>query len=122
MNAALKRAYRRELDRHGQPIDLILKTKSGEDEYGETYDETTETVTGRIRARSQPTVDRTQQDASDAGVDVTVYVKDTVSGITDGGGTNSTEIDTDQDGTPEFITLYAHDQDNGLIRIECERL
>lgn len=122
MDESVKRTYRRELDRHGKDIDLILKTKSGENEYGESYDESTVTVTGRVRSRSQPLVDRSQQDASDAGVDVTVYVKDTVSGITDGGGRNSTEIDVDQDGDGEFIVLYAHDQDNGLLRLECERL
>lgn len=122
MDASLKRAYRRELDRHGQAVDLVLKTKTGEDEYGETYDESTTTVTARLRAQTQPLVDRSHQDASDSTVDVTVYVKDTVSGITDGGGPNSTEIDVDQDGTPEFIVLYAHDQDNGLLRLGCERL
>lgn len=122
MSKSEKRAYRRELDRHGKTVDLLLKTKSGEDEFGETYDETAETVKARLRAQTQPLTDRSHQDASDARADVTVYVKDTVSGITDGGGPNSTEIDVDQDGDGEFIVLFSHDQDNGLIRMGCERL
>lgn len=122
MNAAVRRAYRRELDRHGQDVDLVTYTKTGEDEYGEDYDETTKTVTARVTSRRQLTVDRSHQEAGTVNTDFDVYVKDSVTGITDGGGRGATEVDVDQDGEPEFVVLVLDDQGNGLYRLGSERL
>lgn len=112
----------RELERHGRPIDLILKSLDEENEYGETYSDTTESVIARVMQSNAPTPRRSHQEADDYDADSTVFIKNTVSGITDGGGQGATGVDVDLDGSAEYRVLNSFDQDNGLIQLTCERL
>lgn len=121
VRASQKRARRRALDRHGQSVDLKTFSKTGEDDHGPEYDDSTTAVTARVdrSARANPNRDAF---GADVEADAEVFVKDTVTGIRDGGGDGASEIDIDQDGDFELAVLVADDQDNGLIRLFCTRL
>lgn len=122
MKEAMKRVTRRELERHGQQVNVVLKTQTDVGEYGETFDETVETVAARVTSSTEMTPSRSHREAGDISTDIDVFVADTISGVTDGGGEGATEVDLDRSGDPRYVVLLLHNQDNGLLRLGCERL
>lgn len=125
VRASQKRARRRALDRHGQAVDLTNYEDTGEDNFGENWDPTADspkTVTARVDRQTRPRPDRDFREVADIDTAAAIYVKDSVTGIRDGGGEGATEVDVDQDGDPEYRVLEADDQDNGLVRLNCERV
>lgn len=116
-----EKAARRALDRAGQAIDLLIKSESGSDDYGQNYTESTTSTTGRVvRGGSSESI----RDASgqDVQADAEVYVPSDVSGLTGGAHDGATGVDVDQDGTAEYLVAVADDQGNGLVRLVCEQV
>lgn len=119
---ALKRAARRSLSRHGQPLTHVSFSSSSTDAYGdEEWTETTQTVTGRIRQERSPFQQR-DADETEARQKVTIYVDDSLD-ITDEHDTGRPDefrLDTDGDGTPDYTwkVKLVEWQDNGLLACE----
>lgn len=118
---AHQRATRRKIDRHGHDVTLTNYEVASEDEYGERYQQTTDSP-----KTVQAIVDRTskgigyERDARSADTKSArlFHVKDTVTGITDGGGDGASTI-TD-DGT-DYVVMEKDDLQNGSYRLLCWR-
>lgn len=109
------------LDVVGQPLDLVTKSQTGEDDHGPNYSESTTSTRGRV---VQETTADPFRDASgnEVEAEAEVYVPSSLTGLTGGGHEGATEVDVDQDGTSEYLVLKVDDQDNGLYRLICGRM
>lgn len=116
-NATLKRVARRALERAGRDVTLRNYSKTGEDDYGENYSSSTQTVTARVVRSS---VANPQRDAfgADTDADAEIYVSDQINGITDGGGDGASEVDVDGQ---TYVVVQLDDQDNGQYCLLCVR-
>lgn len=121
--AARKRAARQSVDRHGRDITL-RNFESSESGGRETWTETTDsphTVTARLDRSTRPRPDRDAAATGEPMADVTPYIRDDASGISNlrgGGGEGASEIEADG---ITYIVVQADNQDNGLYALECER-
>jgi len=108
----------------GRDVDLIHRVKTGEDEYGENYDDdpfAENPVRARVVVGSDANESRDEY-GSDVDADAEVFVPDSVSGITEGAGNGATRVDVDRDGDPEYRVLALDDQRNGVYRLLCVRV
>lgn len=127
-NTSVSNTARRALDHAGQTINLTNYTADNTTERVQTWNETTNSphsITARVNVRTQPRVSRDMREEGDVDIDATVFIPDDasgVSGIRDGGGQGASVIDVDQDGTDDYRVLVNNDQDNGVIRLACERI
>lgn len=82
-------------------------------------------VSARVDLRSTPRVIETVRESGDAEVDGRVYLPDDASGVSsirDGGGKGASTVDEDEDGTDDWRVIVLHDEQNGLVRLDCERI
>lgn len=120
-------AHRRSLDTHGQTVDLT-NYESDTSERVETWTATTSSphsITARVDLRETPRVVDTVRESGDADIDARIYVADDASGVSsirDGGGKGASTVDVDQDGSVDFRVIVSHDEDNGLLRLDAERI
>lgn len=114
MNSATARL----IDKIGRDLEFTHFEKVGENDYGEVYDETSETITGRIN-RSGTLVQQRNEHSASIQVDAIVYIKiDDGDNVNADGGDGSSQIDVDGQ---TYIVMQADVQDNGLLRLDCER-
>lgn len=123
-----KRANRRGVDRHGKSVDLTNYTKS-EDDYTQDWSETTDsphTINARVQQRrGVPRPSRDVRETGDIEADFSLFIRDDADGIDnirDGGGQGASTFDTDQDGTDDLRVLLKYDEDNGIVRLDAERI
>lgn len=115
------RVASRTLERAGQDVDLVLKTETGEDDYGPNYSESTTSTVGRV-VRGNDAEPIRDASGNAVEVDAEVFVPDDITGLTGGGHEGATEVDVDQDGDSEYLVLEVDEQGNGLVRLFCGRV
>lgn len=102
----------------GRDLEHTYYTKVGENDYGEEYDDAVETLTGRIN-RSGTLVQQRNEHSANVDVDAIIYLrKIDAENVTDGGGDGASEFRVDGQ---TYIVMQADDQDNGLLKLDCER-
>lgn len=122
-----RRAARRSVDRHGQSVNLT-NYEEDDSERVQTWSadsDSPHSITARVDLRNQPRQTGSIRESGDAEVDARIYIADDADGvgsIRDGGGKGASTIDVDQDGTEDYRVLVAFDEDNGLKRLDCERI
>lgn len=113
----MKGNVNRLIDKIGRNLTHTYFEKVGEDDYGEIYDEHTETIPGRITRAGTIQQERSQHSAA-IDVDSTIYIKtDDAANVNDGGGDGASEFDVDEN---KYIVLQSVNQDNGLTRLDCQ--
>lgn len=113
----------RGLKRLGQDVDLVLKTKTGEDDFGEDYSESTNSgVKAVVRRRTSSAEPIRDASGNEVEADAEVFVHSSTTGLTGGGNEGATEIDVDQDGNTEYLVYVVDDQDSGIIRLVSGRI
>lgn len=121
----IETAARRALERFGDDAELTNYESDGDDDHGTHWVATADspvTVTARVvRGDTSQTV----RDGSgvDTEIDAEIFVKDSVTGIRDGGGESATEVVTNPGAAHEqaYVVLQLDDQGNGLYRLLCVR-
>lgn len=107
------------LDEVGQDVTHTTFSSSSTDSYGDpSWSSSDSTVTARVEQSRVPRQTRTVA-GEEIEVDVTIYVKDTVS-VTDIDAGDGRPDEFTVGGT-EYKVLRADDQDNGLIACDCVR-
>lgn len=114
----MNNAVARFLEQHGRDIEHTYYTKVDETDYGEEYESDTETLTGRINRQGTVLQDRSEHSAA-VEVGAVIYLKiSDEENVADGGGDRASEFVVDGE---KYIALQVDDQDNGLLRVDCER-
>lgn len=115
-------AAHRAIDRLGRDVTLQNYSKTGEDDYGEDWSaDSPQTIKARVaKASGFPLVetDRRMIEQGEVNTPTEVYIKDSVTGIRDGGGEGASEIEVDGE---TLVVLQIDDNDRGVIRLICER-
>lgn len=113
----MKGNVNRLIDKVGRDLSHTYFEKVGEDDYGENYEQYSETITGRITRAGTIQQERSQHSAA-IDVDSTIYIKtDDAANVNDGGGDGASEFDVDGN---TYIVLQSANQDNGLTRLDCQ--
>lgn len=84
-----------------------------------------EGVPARVDLRSQPRKSGTVRESGDAEIDARIHVPDDgpgVSSIRDGGGKGASTIDETGNGEVDWRVVVKHDEQNGLVRLDVERV
>lgn len=123
MNGAIRKALK---SRQGPTQEITLRNyeTTGEDDYGENWQQTSDspwTIDAHVERPTQPRADRDAHQVGDTDADARVFIAsnhDAVANIRDGGGEGATEIDAD--GVTYYV-LQTDDQHNGQVRLDCER-
>lgn len=104
---------RQSVDRHGISVTLTNYSKTGEDDYGENYDDGTDhTITARPWSRTRGTEDRDNREAGEVDADRLFVVKDNETGINSisaGAGKGASEIT--ENGTTYYIIRVRENND-----------
>lgn len=124
-------SHQRSLDTHGQTVRLY-NYESDDSERVQTWNETDaspHTIQARITPRDSPRTARDVRETGDVDIDASILIKDDADGadsIRDGGGEGASVIDPDEDGVnsdgTDWRVLVKHDQDNGHVRLDVERM
>jgi len=120
------RAAKRALARRGTKVDIINRTKNDgkSDKYGDVYDDdeySGNPVTARIVRGGGATKDHAEYGTRVEG-DAEIFIPDDISEVIGGGGQRATRLDVESGGEPEYLVLEVDKQENGLIRLVCERI
>lgn len=112
------------LEEFGREIaDALTNYERSESGGRETWTATSaspHTITLRLEQASvAPSPDRNAMATGEVATSTTIYVKDTVTGIRDGGGEGASEITVDGQ---TYVVVQQTDQDNGLYALHCERV
>lgn len=127
--AAGKRAARKALDRAGRDVRLQnydLSESSGRETRSATAG-SPHTIAARTDMGQRTRPDRSIRESGEPEADATIYIRDDADGassIRDGGGRGASEIDESTSGSfnADWLVIQSHDQDNGLIALEVERV
>lgn len=108
------------LDRHGRDVTLQNYSQNGEDDWGENWTaDASQTVKARVVSGAVTDTDRDRLNVADPEMMLDVFVKDSITGITSGGGEGASELTID---SHTYVVLHKDNQDNGLYRLVCERV